>query len=224
MVTATQFVEAARSYLGAPYRWWTGAFPEYGPPGYMDWQKPGYYDPSFVMSEGVHCAGYVNIVRMACGLEPVGLTKAYEDWAWANGGVAFDSDAPGKAGAICVKGWQPGTAPGVAEGHIAIYTTEHDLIHASPGFGVHESGTDIDTYWWAQYAVYLEMPDLDYSGGTDNATDTTPPRGAPGRAPGTPWQWLAIDAEGWARFDGPDYSRGWFDTQWQWHEPDDAGY
>ncbi len=57
MATGMGIVEAARQFLGAPYKFWTGVYPEYGPPGYNDWQDPGYYTPGYVVSEGVHCAG-----------------------------------------------------------------------------------------------------------------------------------------------------------------------
>jgi len=200
-VKASDIVAAAESYLGAPYRWWTGAFPEYGPPGYMDWQNPGYYNPGFVASEGVHCSGFINLVRMECGLEPIGLTRAYEDWMWANGGESFDPFTPGQVGAICVRGWTPDTAPGVSEGHVALYVGEHELIHASPGLGVNRGMTDIETYWWAQYAVYGLMPDVDYSE-------------APEREPGTEPEtaevvnWFGIGADGVVRLGG-DWSRGW---------------
>lgn len=163
MVTAAEIVEAARSYKGAPYRWWTGAYPEYNAPGYMDWQSPGYYNPDYVSGEGVHCAGFVNLARMECGLSSIGLTSDWALYLWNNGGSSFDPGNPGIPGAVCCKPWTPGTQPGVAEGHIALYTAEHTLIQAVPGWGVYEGEQDYDSYTWAGYEVYGLMPDVDYS-------------------------------------------------------------
>lgn len=156
MVTAEEIVEAARAYAGSPYRWWTGAYPEYGPPGYMD-ADPEKYTPAFVRREGVHCSGFINLVRAACGLEPVGLTKAYYDWLYEDG-EWFDPSAPGVPGAICVHPWEEG----LTEGHVALYTGDHTIIQAEPTGGVWEGDTDYGSHAWADYWLYGLMPDVDY--------------------------------------------------------------
>lgn len=146
MATGMDIVNAAREYIGAPYRYWTGVYPEYGPPGYNDWQNAGYYPSGYVTSEGVHCAGLVNLARMECGLQPIGLTKQYSDWIWASGtGSYFDPSSPGVPGAICVIPWDPSTG---AEGHVAIYTDAHTLIQATLSSGIWEGEQDYDSYQW----------------------------------------------------------------------------
>jgi hypothetical protein len=213
-VTGMDIVEAARKFAGAPYHFWTGAFPEYGPPGYMDWLNPGDYMPGYVQSEGVHCAGLVNLARMECGLQPVGLTKAYSEWLWSSGkGESFNPDpnTPGVPGALCVKPWEPGTPPGQSEGHIAIYTDAHTLIQAVVNPGVYEGEQDYDSYAWAGYTTYGLMPDVDYSGVADrgniNKEDV--------------W-YVAVDSEGYMRVKGPDWSGGWYDAGWKWHAPESS--
>ena len=59
-VSGTDIVDAAREFMGAPYRWWTGAFSEYRTPGYVDY-APEVYTPGFVIYEGGHCSGFVNV-------------------------------------------------------------------------------------------------------------------------------------------------------------------
>ncbi len=204
MVKASEIVAAARSYAGSPYRWWTGAFPEYGPPGYMDYQSPGYYSPGFVKREGVHCAGLINLARMECGLEPVGLTKAYYDWLY-DSGEWFDPSTPGVPGAICVHPWQSGMGAG-NEGHVAMYTDEHTLVQSVPGTGVYEGEQDYDSHAWADYWLYALMSDVDYSeypGGDDVPLQTE-------------W-YLAVTREGWVQLNGGDWSGGWWDSAWVWH-------
>lgn len=158
MVKAAELVEAARAYVGSPYRWWTGAYPEHGPPGYMDGGNIAAYTWGFVRREGVHCAGLINLARADCGLEPMGLTKAYYDWLYDDG-EWFVTDDPGVPGAICVHPWQAG----VTEGHIAMYTDTHTLIQSVPGQGVWEGEQDYDSHRWADYWLYALMPDVDYS-------------------------------------------------------------
>ena len=206
MATGMDIVNAARQYVGAPYKWWTGAYPEYGPPGYNDWQNPGYYPPGYVTSEGVHCAGLVNLARMECGLQPVGLTKQYADWAWYSGtGAYFDPSTPGVPGAICVVPWDPSTG---AEGHVAIYTDAHTLIQATATSGVWEGEQDYDSYAWAGYTSYGLMPDVEY-GDVEDWPQTNQEE---------VW-YVAVDAQGYMRVKGPDYSGGWYDAGWKWHPP-----
>ncbi len=207
-VTGMDIVNAARQFAGAPYRYWTGVYPEVGPPGYTDWQDPGYYYPGYVYSEGVHCAGLVNLARMECGLTPIGLTKQYGDWLWNEGtGEYFNPDpnSPGVPGAICVKPWDPYTG---AEGHVAIYTDAHTLIQAVLNPGVYEGEQDYDSYNWAGYTTYGLMPDVDYDGleiqGNDNLQATA---------------YVAVDAQGYLRLNGPDWSGGWWDAGWKWNNP-----
>lgn len=205
-VTGMDIVKAARKFVGAPYRFWTGAVPELYAPGYGEWVNPGDYTPGYVQSEGVHCAGLVNLARMECGLPPIGLTKQYGDWLWNEGtGEVFNPDpnSPGVPGAICVRPWDPGSG---AEGHVAIYTDAHTLIQAVLNPGVYEGEQDYDSYQWAGYTSYGLMPDVDYSGvadwGNTNKEEV--------------W-YVAIDAEGYMRVKGPDWSGGWYDAGWKWH-------
>lgn len=203
--TAAQFVAAARSFKGGWYRSWTGAYPEYGPPGYMDF-NPDLYTPEFYFSEGGHCSGYVNLVCQAVGLEPGGLTGWWADHAWKNGGEPFDVDRAGRPGAIAVKGWTPGSAPGVAEGHIVIYTGEYEIIHCTPGRGVVEGDTDYGTFPWAQYEVYFEPPWLDFCDSSEISVQSSP--------------WIAPDHNGHLVLNGSGWARhGWFWVPESWHPP-----
>ncbi len=185
-----------------------GSVPRVRPPGYNDWQNAGYYTPGYVYSEGVHCAGLVNLARMECGLSPIGLTKQYGDWLWNEGtGEYFNPDpnAPGVPGAICVIPWDPGTG---AEGRVAIYTDAHTLIQATLASGVWEGEQDYDSYQWAGYTTYGLMPDVDYSELADY----------PQTNQEAVW-YVAVDAQGYMQVNGADYSGGWWDAGWQWHGP-----
>jgi hypothetical protein len=107
-----------------------------------------------------------------------------------------------------VRPWTPGTGPGVAEGHVAIYTDAHTLIEAVGNPGVYEGEQDYDSYEWAGYTTYGLMPDVDYSGvedwGDTNQSAT--------------W-YVAVDSQGYLRVNGPDRSGGWWDAGWKWHGP-----
>lgn len=205
MVTAAEFVAAARTFKGGWYRQWTGAYPENGPPGYMDF-APGYYTPSYFHSEGAHCAGFVNLACQACGLYPGGLTRWWTDHAWTNGGVAFDPSTPGRPGAMAIRGWTHGTGVGVAEGHIVIYVGEHEIIHCTPGRGVVEGDTDYGTHEWADYEVYFEPPWLDFSDADSVTVQSSP--------------WVAPDKNGRLVLNGEDWKKnGWFWVPESWHPP-----
>jgi len=140
---------------------------------------------------------------MECGLTPIGLTKQYGDWLWNEGtGAYFDTSSPGVPGAICVKPWD-----GWSEGHVAIYADAHTLIQAVLNPGVYEGEQDYDSYNWAGYTTYGLMPDVDYSdvqGWGDVNQEAT--------------AYVAVDAQGYLRLNGPDWSGGWWDAGWKWHD------
>lgn len=219
-VKAMDIVGAARQYIGSPYRWWDGTWPNPGPATYTDWQNPGYYTSDFVRREGVNCSGLINLARMECGLEPIGGTGHYQDWLEANGGVAFDSSTPGVPGAICVHRWEGGMGAG-AEGHIAMYTDAHTLLQSDSVNGVWEGEQDYDSTTWAYYLVYGLMPDVDYSdaGVVVEPEDTT----AAASTPSGPWQqqgWFQITPQGlWLQF-----QPGQSGVQGAWVEVDENGW
>ena len=173
----------------------------------MDY-NPGLYTPQFVQQEGVHCSGFINVLRMAVGLAPIGLTGAYGEYLWGNGGIPYDNDAPGIPGALVCKPWTPGTGPSAAEGHVALYVSEHQLIEATPYGGVVEGNYDYDVNNWADWEVYGLMPDVDYDGVDDYI------------AAAVPSPWLSPDDQGYMMVNGARWkSNGWCWMPESWHPP-----
>ncbi len=103
--------------------------------------------------------------------------------------------------------WYLGTRAG-AEGHVAIYTDAHTLIQATATSGVWEGEQDYDSYAWAGYTSYGLMPDVEY-GDVEDWPQTNQEE---------VW-YVAVDAQGYMRVKGPDYSGGWYDAGWKWHPP-----
>lgn len=206
-VKASEIVTAARQLIGASYTWWQDGDPV---PLWL-YDYPYSRPPvEYIMSAGTMCSDLISWARMECGLPWIGGTGAYQDWIMTNGGIAFDPSIPGVPGAICVHRYEGPWA----QGHIALYTDEHTLIQATDGVGsfagVNEGEQDYDSHQWANYLVYGLQPDVDYSEHTGGNNGETQP------APS--WQWIALDARGYLRADGPDWSRGWYDSEWAYHQ------
>ena len=126
---------------------------------------------------------------------------------------SFDPDAPGEPGAVCLATFGGNNG----EGHIAIYVDEHTLIQSLTTTGVTDQFTDIQTHVWPEcgFEIYGHIPGVDYSGGKEDGNGSNEAAAPP--------RWLSIDRDGWLRADGEDWSRGWYDRQWNWHRADDPG-
>lgn len=159
MVKAYDLVEAARMLEGAYYRWW------YVGASLPMWADDGYDHPpvSYIMDRGVMCSDLLNWARQECGLPSIGGTSDYSnalvDWS------AFDPDTPGIPGAVCVN---PYYSP-VHQGHVALYTGEHQIIQSLVNPGVTEAYTDTQTHEWegCRFEWYGFMADVDYSDAGD---------------------------------------------------------
>lgn len=162
-VNPTNIVDAARSLLGTNYRWWyTGAsLPMWVDDGY-GWQ--GYSDcppVSHAKNVGVMCADLINFALQWNNLPAVGGTEA-----WANaivGWEPFDVNKPKAPGMVAVKPY----ASDWAQGHIALYTGEHQLIQSINYPGVTEGYDDHETYAWRQcdFDWLGYIPGVEYLGG-----------------------------------------------------------
>lgn len=215
MPTGADIVNAAYELLGAPYRLW---YPGMSLPTWLD---DGRGDPppaTHIQAMGVECADLVAYALVRNGLSypyPQAGTGAFGDFLVDTSD--FDPDAPGQAGAIA---FNPYRGPAWNDqGHIAVYVDSHTLIQAI-GSGVTDAYSDQETYAWGgstAFEVYGFLPGVDYSKGGDDGSGQSQP------AASARWRWIAIDRDGWLRADGPDWSRGWFDTEWKWRRPDDAG-
>jgi hypothetical protein len=207
-VKASEIVEAARLVAGCYYRWW------YVSASLPMWYDDGYTHPpvSYIQTYGCMCADLINWARQECGLPPIGGTTDY-----ANSIVnveRFDSSSPGVPGAICVN---PYYSP-YHQGHVALYTGEHQLIQALVNPGVTEAYTDIETSQWegCEFEWYGLMADVDYSEATRSEEGE---HSGTRKSGSTDWEYIAADDKGYLCVDGSDWRGGWFDKQWNWHPP-----
>lgn len=178
-VKPADIIQAARLLdTGTLYRWWyTGAsLPMWLDDGY-GWY--GYSDcppVSHVQSTGVMCSDLINFALQWNNLPAVGGTAAWasavEDWDY------FDVNAAKQPGMIAVKGY----ASDWAQGHIALYVSEHQLIQSINYPGVTAAYDDYTTYQWAQcdfdYMGYI--PGVDYSGSGGDGGKVSDPDVYPG--------------------------------------------
>lgn len=202
-VKASEIIEAARQLQGAYYRWW------YVGASLPMWWDDGYSHPpaSYIHTYGVMCSDLINWAREECGLSPIGGTADYAENITSV--QQFDPSSPAIPGAICVK---PYYSP-YSQGHVALFTGEHQLIQSLVNPGVTEAYTDAETAQWVgcEFEFYGLMSDVDYSGegqgGEENGSGEQS------------WQWISIDGSGWLRAHGADWSGGWFDEKWTFHRP-----
>jgi cell wall-associated NlpC family hydrolase len=189
MVKASEIVAAARQLEGAYYRWW------YVGASLPMWLDDGHAHPpvEYIMEYGVMCSDLLNWSRQECGLPPIGGTTDYANAIvnWS----AFDPSVPGVPGAVCVN---PYYSPD-QQGHVALYTGEHQIIQALVNPGVTEAYTDVETSTWAccGFTWYGFMNDVDYYDAEDEAT---PPPPAPA------WQrngWYQIEDNWDLTYNGP---------------------
>lgn len=206
-VTGQDIVEAAYEVLGAPYRLWA--------PGMSlpTWLDDGRGDPppiEHLMYMGLECADLV-----AYALVRNGLSYPYQAGTSTFGDFmvntsSFDPNTPGEPGAVCLK---PYAGPAWEDqGHIAIFVDDHTLIQAL-GRGTTDAWTDTEAWGWGgstEFTIYGYLPGVSYEGGEQGGESN-------GSGQQQPWQWIAIDQQGWLRADGSDWSNGWWDSEWVFH-------
>jgi hypothetical protein len=202
-VTGQEIVDAAYELLGAPYRLWQ---PGMSLPTWLDDWRGDPPPASHLMAMGVECADLV-----AWSLARNGLSYPYQAGTSTFGDFLvntsnFDPSTPGESGAVALK---PYAGPAWADqGHIAIYVDEQTLIQAIAR-GVTNAWTDTETWGWGgstEFTIYGYLPGVDYSGqGGGNGTKQNS------------W-YIAVTRQGWLQLNGSDWSGGWWDSEWAFHQ------
>ena len=169
MATGQDLIKAARDLLGAQYRtWYSGAL-------IPMWLADGQGDPPsadyLLNGPGVMCSDLLNWCMEQCGLSAIGGTEAWHDYLY-DSSEWFDVNSPAEVGAVAIQNYQSEAN----QGHIALYTGEHQLIQAITTAGVTEAYTDYQTYLWPEcnFDIYARIPGVDYSGNVQPTPPAAP--------------------------------------------------
>lgn len=161
VVRPEDLIATGRELQGASYGQWDGYWPpSAGAPFWMY----GAVSVDLVLEYGCNCAGFINAIRRVNGLDALGGTGSIGDRLINL--LDFDVTTPAVPGAIALRPWSGGVAD-VNEGHVALYTSAHDLLQADHR-GVNEEDSDYDSQPWAQFTVYGLMDDVLYEDGPDS--------------------------------------------------------